>query len=116
CCTQRNTAGHSDAFRHRVALPILKPRRSTGMASSRSRSAQLHPIHRGPMNTLIKRLALFGVLSIAFTALCAEPKQAAHPTAKPTIVLVHGAFADSSSWNDVASDLVIRGYPVVAAA
>ncbi|HWL30349.1 MAG TPA: alpha/beta hydrolase [Burkholderiaceae bacterium] len=68
------------------------------------------------MNTLIKRLALFGVLSIAFTALCAEPKQAAHPTAKPTIVLVHGAFADSSSWNDVASDLVVRGYPVVAAA
>src|SRR5690606_19251952 len=68
------------------------------------------------MNTLIKRLVIFGVLSIAFTALCAEAKEAAHPKAKPTIVLVHGAFADSSSWNDVASDLVARGYPVVAAA
>ena len=34
----------------------------------------------------------------------------------PTIVLVHGAFADSSSWNGVIPDLLSRGYPVVAAA
>jgi pimeloyl-ACP methyl ester carboxylesterase len=37
-------------------------------------------------------------------------------TTKPTIVLVHGAFADSSSWNDVISTLLAQGYPVVAAA
>ncbi len=36
--------------------------------------------------------------------------------AKPTIVLVHGAFADSSSWNGVVSRLVAQGYPVIAAA
>jgi pimeloyl-ACP methyl ester carboxylesterase len=36
--------------------------------------------------------------------------------ARPTIVLVHGAFADSSSWNGVVSRLTGRGYPVVAAA
>jgi pimeloyl-ACP methyl ester carboxylesterase len=35
---------------------------------------------------------------------------------RPTIVLVHGAFADSSSWNDVISTLLAYGYPVVAAA
>jgi pimeloyl-ACP methyl ester carboxylesterase len=35
---------------------------------------------------------------------------------KPTIVLVHGAFADSSSWNDVISTLLAHDYPVVAAA
>jgi pimeloyl-ACP methyl ester carboxylesterase len=35
---------------------------------------------------------------------------------KPTIVLVHGAFADSSSWNGVASRLLAKGYPVVAVA
>lgn len=35
---------------------------------------------------------------------------------KPTIVLVHGAFAESSSWNDVISILSQKGYPVVAAA
>ncbi len=35
---------------------------------------------------------------------------------KPTIVLVHGAFADSSSWNGVIADLQRDGYTVVAAA
>ncbi|WP_432487500.1 alpha/beta fold hydrolase [Kineococcus sp. SYSU DK018] len=36
--------------------------------------------------------------------------------AKPTVVLVHGAFADSSSWNGVVVHLRRDGYPVVAAA
>lgn len=36
--------------------------------------------------------------------------------AKPTVVLEHGAFADSSSWDGVISDLRADGYPVVAAA
>lgn len=36
--------------------------------------------------------------------------------AKPTIILVHGAFAESSSWNGVVKRLIARGYPVVAAA
>lgn len=35
---------------------------------------------------------------------------------KPTVVLVHGAFADSSSWNGVIKRLKEDGYPVVAAA
>jgi len=35
---------------------------------------------------------------------------------KPTVVLVHGAFADSSSWNGVIRTLEADGYPVVAAA
>ncbi|WP_206735086.1 alpha/beta hydrolase [Bosea sp. Tri-44] len=35
---------------------------------------------------------------------------------KPTIVLVHGAFADGSSWNGVISRLERDGYPVIAAA
>jgi pimeloyl-ACP methyl ester carboxylesterase len=44
---------------------------------------------------------------------------AAQPTAasaKPTVVLVHGAFADSSSWNGVVPILEQDGYSVVAAA
>ena len=36
--------------------------------------------------------------------------------AAPTIVLVHGAFADSSSWNAVIPDLLAQGHQVVAAA
>ncbi|MET0814407.1 MAG: alpha/beta hydrolase [Pseudoxanthomonas sp.] len=35
---------------------------------------------------------------------------------KPTVVLVHGAFAESSSWNGVAAILRKQGYPVVALA
>jgi pimeloyl-ACP methyl ester carboxylesterase len=35
---------------------------------------------------------------------------------KPTVVLVHGAFAESSSWNGVAAVLKQQGYPVIAAA
>ncbi|MEP7454117.1 alpha/beta hydrolase [Phyllobacterium sp. SB3] len=35
---------------------------------------------------------------------------------KPTIVLVHGAFAESSSWNGVIKDLEKDGYPVIGAA
>lgn len=37
-------------------------------------------------------------------------------TSTPTIVLVHGAFADSSSWNAVIPALRDQGYPVIAAA
>lgn len=40
----------------------------------------------------------------------------AHNPDTPTIVLVHGAFADSSSWNDVISELHRDGFPVIAPA
>lgn len=36
--------------------------------------------------------------------------------AKPTIVLVHGAFADASSWSGVIQRLQRDGYPVIATA
>ncbi|MDF2823526.1 MAG: alpha/beta hydrolase [Mycobacterium sp.] len=35
---------------------------------------------------------------------------------RPTVVLVHGAFADSSSWDGVVSRLEAGGFPVVAVA
>jgi pimeloyl-ACP methyl ester carboxylesterase len=35
---------------------------------------------------------------------------------KPTIVLVHGAFADASAWKDVVRDLQKRGYTLYASA
>ena len=37
-------------------------------------------------------------------------------SAEPTIVLVHGAFAESASWNGVIRGLLDRGHPVVAVA
>ena len=35
---------------------------------------------------------------------------------RPTIVLVHGAFAESASWDGVVDPLLDAGYDVVAAA
>jgi pimeloyl-ACP methyl ester carboxylesterase len=55
-------------------------------------------------------LAIFAVFLIQY----AFAKDA--PMKKPTIVLVHGAFAESSSWDGVAAKLLAQGYPVVAAA
>ncbi len=36
--------------------------------------------------------------------------------AGPTVVLVHGAFAESASWTGVISGLLSRGHPVIAVA
>jgi len=35
---------------------------------------------------------------------------------QPTVVLVHGAFAESASWNGVLSRLQAAGYPTIAVA
>ncbi|MDY0746885.1 alpha/beta hydrolase [Paucibacter sp. R3-3] len=59
------------------------------------------------------------VIAISLLAAAATvPSFAKEPakTDKPTIVLVHGAFADSSSWNGVIAELRDKGYPVVAIA
>jgi pimeloyl-ACP methyl ester carboxylesterase len=34
--------------------------------------------------------------------------------AKPTIVLVHGAWADASSWSGVTQRLLNEGYPATS--
>ena len=73
-----------------------------------------------------RRIGLLAAALVAAFTLTASPG-ATSPTAapvdvgrhgpaapKPTIVLVHGAFADSSGWNDVASRLIRDGYPVLA--
>lgn len=54
---------------------------------------------------------------LAGLAIVAATLGGAHAqSAKPTIVLVHGAFADASSWNGVIEILEKDGYPVVAVA
>lgn len=60
------------------------------------------------------------VTAASLTAGCtgagAEPPAAPATADRPTVVLVHGAFADSSSWNGVIEELAADGYPVIAAA
>ncbi len=44
----------------------------------------------------------------------APAKQSAAPAASKTIILVHGAFADSSAWDRVVPILQAKGYNVIA--
>ena len=76
------------------------------------------------MSSFLQRrtAALFITVAIAVAGLLAAgtiPSIAAiggSRRPKPTVVLVHGAFADSSSFNGVIADLRAKGYPVLAAA
>ncbi|MFF3439048.1 alpha/beta fold hydrolase [Streptosporangium sp. NPDC002721] len=56
------------------------------------------------------------VTALLSTGVAAGVATAEAGSAKPTVVLVHGAFADSSSWNGVIADLRRKGYPVIAPA
>ena len=60
------------------------------------------------------RRSLWIAVAAAALGLAATPAVAAPD--KPTIVLVHGAFADGSSWNGVVADLQRDGYTVIAPA
>ena len=60
------------------------------------------------MKKFVAGLALAGAVLMSSAALAQIDK--------PTIVLVHGAFADASSWNGVVKILEKDGYPVVAVA
>jgi pimeloyl-ACP methyl ester carboxylesterase len=54
---------------------------------------------------------------LALTALAATMTPlSAQSSSRPTIVLVHGAFAGSDSWNGVITELKKSGFPVIAAA
>jgi len=54
--------------------------------------------------------------ALAITASLIVGTHAVAQPEKPTVVLVHGAFADASSWNGVVKILEQDGYTVVAAA
>jgi pimeloyl-ACP methyl ester carboxylesterase len=58
-------------------------------------------------------------LALLLTSSAAADSAPAHdrsPSEKPTIVLVHGAFADSSSWSTVIDRLQDHGFQVIAPA
>jgi pimeloyl-ACP methyl ester carboxylesterase len=59
-----------------------------------------------------------GLVVLAASTLFWTPtmSKAASPDGKPTVVLVHGAFAESQSWDGVVTQLLAKGYPVVAVA
>ena len=62
---------------------------------------------------------LLAVIAFALTGLdparsTVAKEKSSHPAAKPTVVLVHGAWADASSWSEVTSRLQHDGYTVRA--
>jgi pimeloyl-ACP methyl ester carboxylesterase len=63
------------------------------------------------MRKVIKILALAAAFALSGGAIAA-----ADAKTKPTIILVHGAFAESSSWNAVIEKLGRAGYTSIAAA
>jgi pimeloyl-ACP methyl ester carboxylesterase len=56
------------------------------------------------------------VTALALSSFTASINAKESAVTKPTIVLVHGAFAESSSWNPVVSELQAKGYTTIAAA
>ncbi|MEU4427145.1 alpha/beta hydrolase [Actinoplanes sp. NPDC024001] len=68
-------------------------------------------------STVRRVLSLGSVLAVALLALSTSPAGAgspAHQRPRPTVVLVHGDWADASSWTGVIERLQRKGYPVLA--
>ena len=70
--------------------------------------------HRIVHRLLIAVLAIVGLVVPLTGSGLADASASRHPGPKPTIVLVHGDWADGSSWNAVIARLQARGYTVVA--
>ncbi len=61
-------------------------------------------------------IAAVATVSLASFARTSTSSGATIPVAKPTIVLVHGAWADASGWSGVISRLQSKGFTVIAPA
>lgn len=74
---------------------------------------------RRPLRTTVG-VAVSAALALGVGASVAQADSGRHPghgsTPKPTVVLVHGAFADASGWGGVIGELQQDGYPVLAVA
>jgi pimeloyl-ACP methyl ester carboxylesterase len=70
--------------------------------------------HKGRTATVAGAAAavVASLTSLASSPAAAEEQPKA--AAKPTVVLVHGAFADASGWNKTAAQLRHQGFPVRA--
>ncbi|MFJ3973842.1 alpha/beta fold hydrolase [Streptomyces sp. NPDC090021] len=80
--------------------------------------------HTGPTRRTALAAAAAGAATLtlgtpvatAYAATTASADSTGPENARPTIVLVHGAFADATSWSPVTERLQSRGHQVIAAA
>jgi pimeloyl-ACP methyl ester carboxylesterase len=78
------------------------------MTHTQAKTSVWHALRYGVINALI-------VMTLFTTGTLAQEGEITMESL-PTIVLVHGAFAESGSWNDVITQLQRSGYPVIAVA
>jgi pimeloyl-ACP methyl ester carboxylesterase len=79
---------------------------------------------KGTTMSIKRRISRFAIAALTVAALgagvaiapaaVASEVETSRSAPKPTVVLVHGAFADSSGWSLVAAALQADGYPVLA--
>ncbi|MGW1997638.1 alpha/beta fold hydrolase [Embleya sp. NPDC001921] len=81
------------------------------MASHRRR----RKIGTGAAALTLAGAATFATLTLTPSASASDGDRHPRPP-KPTVVLVHGGFADASNWNGVVIRLQKDGYPVIAPA
>ena len=67
---------------------------------------------------IVATVAIILTLGLGLSVTAAAGASDGHDqqTAKPTIVFVHGGWADSSGWNQEITNLERRGFPVIAPA
>ena len=72
--------------------------------------------HRTVSMRLLLAVILIGVLGLIRPGAAATMSASSrdHLGDRPTVVLVHGSFADASGFNDVIQRLHARGYPTIA--
>jgi pimeloyl-ACP methyl ester carboxylesterase len=96
---------------------MSRPRRNVPPVARRKPLILLSAVGLIAVLTSVMTTATATTASISKPATHTVARTSAHPynsAAKPTIVLVHGAFADSSGWNAEIAELQSKGYPVVA--
>src|SRR5260370_32750579 len=71
---------------------------------------------RNPMATATLAVILTLGFGLSVTAGAAASDRYEQHSPNPTIVFVHGGWADSSSWNQEITNLERLGYPVIAPA
>ncbi|HEX6354858.1 alpha/beta hydrolase [Actinophytocola sp.] len=73
-------------------------------------------LHRSRSRSTLLAVAATAIGLSVFAGTGASEPTATDHGPKPTVVLVHGAFADASGWSGVIAELQRDGYPVLAPA
>lgn len=68
------------------------------------------------LSSIARAVTAIGIMALHMAAPANAATDRTERIPQPTVVLVHGAFAESASWNAVARNLRARSFPVVAAA